>query len=189
MIPRTLVLREGGQEASGVLKVPERWEDRVKFRLAAIFTLVALIMATLAVAVPAQAQSKPVPRYHDLRCDIQPHSLRILLQPRRIRATADTTCYKSGSNIAEIVIWTFVQVYDYDTQRWTTIALSKTRKMNSSSGMTWRTTATAECGGRAVNLFRKKVNVWVFDSYGDLRLADKWAGGNDLYECGPAGGF
>ena len=161
----------------------------MKLRLAATTTLIAVVMATLAVAVPAQAQSKPVPRYHDLSCDIQPYALAIHRQPRRIQATADTTCYKSGANIAKVVIWTFIQVYDYDTKRWTTIALSKTRKTNTPPGTTWRTTATAECGGRAVNLFREKVNVWVFDSNGDLRLADKWAGGNDLYECGPAGGY
>jgi hypothetical protein len=149
-----------------------RWEDRVK-RLSIGVLLAAMLVGMLSVT-PASAvgTGSPAPRYHELACSVSAKVPRAVTGPRRLQGRAATTCTNGGSPIDEIVIWTFLQWWN-GFEDWQTIEINKVRKHDVASGTTLKTSATRSCDrGRENFLFRTKVTVWVYDSYGDLQLKE-----------------
>ena len=131
--------------------------------------LVGMLSVTPASAV---GTGSPAPRYHELACSVSAKVPRAVTGPRRLQGRAATTCTNGGSPIDEIVIWTFLQWWN-GFEDWQTIELNKVRKDDVASGTTLKTSATRSCDrGRENFLFRTKVTVWVYDSYGDLQLKE-----------------
>jgi hypothetical protein len=131
----------------------------------------AMLVGVLSLA-PASAvgTGSPAPRYHELECRVSAKVPRAITGPRRLQRRAATTCTNSDSPIDRIVIWTFLQWFN-GFEDWQTIAINKVTKHDVASGTTLKTSAVRSCdGGRLNLLFRTKVTVWVYDSYGDLQL-------------------
>jgi hypothetical protein len=157
---------------------------------------VGLLLAALVVGMGsadpagARAARQDRPRSLQLRCQVSARQPRVITSPRRVQGRASAACDSGGPDIHKVVIWTFLQWFDGD--QWKTIAIYKRSWFNVSSGTTFKTAVTKECGGTEHFVFRSKVTVWVYDADGDLRLKRKdtapAASGTTL-PCGPVAGF
>jgi len=158
-------------------------------------TLAMAVAMAGTLAPSASARPSAAPRYHELACSVNALAPRVIAGPKRVQARADVRCTNSGDPISRIVVWTSVQWFCCTETQIQTISLNKRRFDDVASGTTLRTSATRGCTNATgfAYLFRSKVVIWVYDSYGDLRLrkTDFTPGGGSFKQlsCGDADGF
>ena len=155
-----------------------------------------LIMGLSSIPAASAGPTTPGPRYHELACSLDAQAPQVLTGPRRLVGRAVTQCANSGDNISRIVVWTALQWFCCTETQIQTIALNKVTRTDVASGTTLRTKAVRACpptDTAFAYLFRTKVTVRVYDSYGDLRLKKvdfAPAGGQFVQRtCGDADGF
>jgi hypothetical protein len=177
-----------------VLSESRSGEDNVK--RVSLAALAATMVVGLFAVSPANAQTTPnEPAYHEVACAVNALAPRVIYSPKRVQGRGEVSCTNSGSRIDRIVVWTFVQWFCCTETQIQTIALNKRTFDNVASGTTLRTAAARECTSATgfSYLFRTKVMIWVYDSYGDLVLSKKdvTPGGGAFKQlpCGDENGF